>query len=55
MFLTDEDMLVYKYRSLKREYFSQDGETIYFYTNSTDLDYFSESSQLTMYNFEEVL
>lgn len=55
MFLTDKDMLIYKYRAVKRDYYGGDGETLYFYTNNTDLDYFSEQSQLTMYDFDEAL
>ena len=44
MFLTDKEMLVYKYRNLKRNFFDQDGETVYFYTNNTSLNYFTEES-----------
>ena len=55
MFLTDKDMLSYKYRTEKRRYFNEDGETFYFYTNNTDLNYFSEQSQLVIYEFDEAL
>ena len=55
MFLTDKDMTMYKYRSAERNYFAQNGETINVYTNSTDVNYFSEESQLKMYEFEETI
>ena len=39
-----EETPLYRYFIAKDTYFPDDGEIVYFYTNSTDIDFYSEES-----------
>ena len=54
-FFINDEMSIYKFRAIKKIYYPQAGETINVYTNSTSVDFFSESTQLTMLEFDEAI
>ena len=41
-YITDKELHIYKFKEHKKRYFAQDGESVYFYTNSTKIDFYSE-------------
>ena len=43
-FITDPDHSTFKYKSAEAEYFPKDGTYVTFFSNSTDIDYYSEES-----------
>ena len=44
LFLTDEDMSIYKYVHVEKKYFNEVGYKIHIYANNTDIDYYSIES-----------
>ena len=41
-FITDKELHIYKFKELKQQYFAEDGKPVFFFTNSTEIDLFSE-------------
>lgn len=55
MFITDKNMLIYKYREAKKLFYEGDGGWISIYSNNTEINYYSEESQLRMYELDEAI